>query len=85
MMAGYDGHRGWIYSVAVLPSHQRRRIGSRLLAHAEAALIRKGCVKINLQIAEGNESVARFYASLGFAVEQRVSMGKRIPQNIPPT
>jgi len=78
IMAGYDGHRGWIYSVAVSPQWRKRGIGSRLVRHAEAALIGKGCVKINLQILGGNESVAAFYASLGYAVEKRVSMGKRL-------
>jgi ribosomal protein S18 acetylase RimI-like enzyme len=83
IMAGYDGHRGWIYSVAVSPSHRRQGIGTRLVTHAEQALTRKGCMKINLQIMEGNERVAAFYSSLGFTVEKRISMGKRISQNIP--
>jgi ribosomal protein S18 acetylase RimI-like enzyme len=83
IMAGYDGHRGWLYSVAVAPSHRRQGIGSRLVSHAVSELTRKGCVKINLQIMEGNENVTAFYAALGFSVEKRVSMGKRIPQNVP--
>lgn len=83
IMAGYDGHRGWIYSVAVSSSHRRQGVGSQLVSHAERALTAKGCVKINLQITEGNEGVSAFYATLGFAVEKRVSMGKRIVQNIP--
>lgn len=83
IMAGYDGHRGWIYSVAVSPSRRRQGIGSRLVSHAERALICKGCVKINLQIMEGNESVIEFYSSLGFAVERRISMGKPIRENVP--
>ena len=78
IMAGYDGHRGWIYSLAVAPTHRRQGIGSRLVAHAERALTSLGCVKINLQVMEGNESVAAFYESLGYMVEKRVSMGKRI-------
>jgi ribosomal protein S18 acetylase RimI-like enzyme len=81
IMAGYDGHRGWIYSVAVSPSHQRRGIGSQLVSHAERALIARGAVKINLQIMGGNEAVTAFYESLGFSVEKRISMGKPIPQN----
>jgi ribosomal protein S18 acetylase RimI-like enzyme len=81
IMAGYDGHRGWIYSVAVSPSHRRQSIGSQLVSHAERALIAKGSVKINLQIIQGNEAVTAFYASLGFSVENRISMGKPIPQN----
>jgi ribosomal protein S18 acetylase RimI-like enzyme len=83
IMAGYDGHRGWLYSLAVAPSHRRQGAGSRLVSHAERALTRMGCVKINLQILEGNESVSAFYAALGFSVEKRVSMGKRIPENVP--
>jgi ribosomal protein S18 acetylase RimI-like enzyme len=83
VMAGYDGHRGWIYSVAVSPSRRRQGIGSRLLSHAERALISRGCMKINLQIMEGNESVVAFYSCLGYSVEKRVSMGKRIIENIP--
>ncbi len=83
IMAGYDGHRGWIYSLAVSPSHRRQRIGSRLVLAAERALIDKGCMKINLQIMAGNENVASFYSSLGFSVEKRVSMGKQILENIP--
>jgi len=81
IMAGYDGHRGWIYSVAVSPSHRRHGIGSQLVAHAERALIAKGAVKINLQVMQGNETVITFYESLGFSVEKRISMGKPIPQN----
>jgi ribosomal protein S18 acetylase RimI-like enzyme len=85
VMAGYDGHRGSIYSVAVSPSHRRQNIGSKLVCHAERALIAKGSVKINLQIMQGNESVTAFYSSLGFSVEKRISMGKPIPQNCDPS
>jgi ribosomal protein S18 acetylase RimI-like enzyme len=85
IMCGYDGHRGWIYSLAVAPSHRRQGIGSGLMSHAEHALGRRGCVKINLQILEGNESVTAFYSSLGYSVEKRVSMGKLLPENIPAT
>src|SRR5689334_3954259 len=52
VMAGYDGHRGWIYSLAVAPPFRRRRIGAQLMAAAENALTQRGCVKINLQIME---------------------------------
>ena len=83
IMAGYDGHRGWIYSLAVAPSHRHRGIGSQLVAQAERELAERGCVKINLQILEGNEGTVAFYERLGFAVEPRISMGKRLEQNIP--
>ncbi len=83
VMAGFDGHRGWIYSLAVSPSHRREGIGSRLVMQAERALAERGCMKINLQIIEGKERVASFYSALGYSIEKRVSMGKRIPENIP--
>jgi ribosomal protein S18 acetylase RimI-like enzyme len=82
ILAGYDGHRGWLYAVAVHPSHRQQGIGASLVSRAEQALAETGCVKINLQILAENENVAAFYESLGYAVEKRVSMGKRIVHNI---
>ena len=76
IMAGYDGHRGWLYSLAVLPEQRGRGLGSELVATAERELAARGCVKVNLQIAEGNEAVKAFYETLGFHGEVRVSMGK---------
>ena len=83
VMAGYDGHRGWIYSLAVSPDHRRKGTGSQLIRFAEGALANKGCMKVNLQIMEGNETIVAFYNKLGFAVEKRISMGKPLSQNIP--
>ncbi|GGI87418.1 GNAT family acetyltransferase [Polymorphobacter multimanifer] len=77
VMAGYDGHRGWLYTVAVKPEHQRRGIGTALLIEAEIRLSRSGCKKTNLQIRAGNEAVAAFYRRHGYLVEERISMGKR--------
>lgn len=76
VMAGYDGHRGWIYSLAVDPACRKQGIGRALLRRAEAALHERGCVKINLQIADGNEGVIGFYEKTGYKVEPRTSMGK---------
>jgi ribosomal protein S18 acetylase RimI-like enzyme len=75
-MAGYDGHRGWIYSMAVAPDRRGQGLGSRLLDHALEALKKRGCVKVNLQILESNEAVRRFYEANGFTAEPRLSMGK---------
>ncbi|MCR9180891.1 MAG: GNAT family acetyltransferase [Erythrobacteraceae bacterium] len=77
VMAGYDGHRGWLYTVAVKPEHQRKGVGSALLQEAEARLSKAGCTKANLQIRAGNEAVAAFYRTHGYEVEDRISMGKR--------
>jgi ribosomal protein S18 acetylase RimI-like enzyme len=78
IMSGYDGHRGWIYRVAVSPRHQRRGIGTALMRHAEQELIARGAPKINLQVRGTNGQVVGFYEQLGYVVEDRVSMGKRI-------
>ncbi|AZF27513.1 GNAT family acetyltransferase [Pseudomonas sp. R2-60-08W] len=83
ILAGYDGHRGWLYSVAVHADYRRHGLGSSLVRHAEQALTALGCMKINLQITSGNDAVAGFYEALGYGVEQRISMGKKIAVNIP--
>lgn len=77
-MAGFDGHRGWLHLVAVLPEYRRRGIGRALLGEAERRLRAMGCPKINLQIRTSNDAVVRFYERLGYAVEHRTSMGKRL-------
>jgi ribosomal protein S18 acetylase RimI-like enzyme len=82
VMAGYDGHRGWLYSVAVHPAHRREGLGAKLVRHAEDALIARGCMKINLQIVSANASVAAFYEALGYSIEPRISMGKKIEAKI---
>jgi ribosomal protein S18 acetylase RimI-like enzyme len=78
IMAGYDGHRGWIYRVAVSPRHQRQGIGSALMRQAVDALVKRGAPKINLQVRGTNQGVVAFYRRLGFTVEDRISMGKRV-------
>ena len=77
-IAGWEGHRGWLYSVAVLPGCQRRGIASRLVQEALAALRLLGCDKVNLQVRTGNEAVIAFYESLNFFVEGRTSMGVKL-------
>lgn len=74
-MAGYDGHRGWLYSVGVLKSDRRSGAGSSLVKSALQSLKQMGCIKVNLQIRSTNAEVAAFYQSLGFATEERLSMG----------
>jgi ribosomal protein S18 acetylase RimI-like enzyme len=79
VMAGYDGHRGWINYLGVAPECQRQGLGRQIMAAAETALDQRGCPKINLQVRSSNEAVIAFYQRLGFAIEDRVSMGKRLP------
>ena len=77
IIAGYDGHRGWLYAVAVLQSHQRQGIATALVREAENRLIALGCKKINLHVRTLDTPVIKFYQSLGYEVEEHVSMGKR--------
>lgn len=78
VMAGYEGHRGWINYLAVAPERRRRGVGRRMMHAAEAALRAAGCPKINLQVRGTNTGVVAFYERLGFTVEARVSLGKRL-------
>ena len=78
IMAGYDGHRGWIYSMAVSPNYRSQGLGSKLLSFAEEKLSKQGCLKVNLQILQDNEAVEKFYLKNGYQTEKRISMGKRL-------
>jgi len=74
-IAGYDGHRGWLYAVAVSQSHRRKGTGTKLIQMAIQNFKSIGCTKVNLQIRATNTVVAEFYKSLGFLTEDRLSMG----------
>jgi ribosomal protein S18 acetylase RimI-like enzyme len=76
VMGGYDGHRGWIYSLAVNPEVRRQGIGTALMKHVEEVLAKRGCPKVNLQLLASNAETVAFYRRLGYFVEERVSMGK---------
>jgi ribosomal protein S18 acetylase RimI-like enzyme len=78
VMAGYEGHRGWINYLAVLPEHRRRGYAAALMQEAERLLREAGCPKINLQVRAANVAVIDFYRKIGFAVDDVVSMGKRL-------
>ena len=78
VMAGYDGHRGWINYFAVHPDFQARGYGKQLMDNVENGLRELGCPKINLQIREGNDKVLTYYQKLGFVEEKRINMGKRL-------
>ena len=75
-MAGYDGHRGWVYYVAVRSSYRRMGVGATLMQRVESSLFALGCPKLNLQVRSANAGAVRFYRDLGYLEEDRVSMGK---------
>ena len=78
VMAGYDGHRGWLNYLAVLPDYQKRGYGRELVERAIHELRKLGCLKVNLQIRGGNISAVEFYKHLEFKEDDVVSLGKRL-------
>lgn len=77
-MGGYDGHRGWVYYLAVHPGQRRRGVGREIMVDLEDRLTEFGCPKINLMIREGNEDVISFYRQLGYENDPVVVMSKRL-------
>jgi ribosomal protein S18 acetylase RimI-like enzyme len=78
VMAGYDGHRGWINYLGVDPSARGEGHGAAMMHAAEARLRDFGCPKINLQIRTSNLDAVRFYESIGYSMDDVVSMGRRL-------
>ena len=77
-MGGYEGHRGWVYYLAVDPIHQRKGYGQQIMDAIEEKLRAMDCPKINIQIRADNIDVLRFYESIGYKTEDRVSIAKRL-------
>jgi ribosomal protein S18 acetylase RimI-like enzyme len=82
-MLGYDGHRGWVYYLGVDPDHQNKGFGQAVMAEAERLLREAGCPKINLQVRTTNQKVIDFYRRLGYALDEVVSLGKRLEHDGP--
>jgi len=84
IMAGYDGHRGWVNYLAVAPEHRTRGYGRLLMRHIEERLTALGCPKLNVQIRATNQAVLEFYRKIGYAADEAVSLGKRLIPDLPP-
>jgi ribosomal protein S18 acetylase RimI-like enzyme len=78
VMGGYDGHRGWIYYLAVDPVFRLRGYGRLILHELEKRLSEAGCPKINLMVRATNDGVLSFYRSLGYTEDEVVNLGKRL-------
>ncbi len=78
VMAGYEGHRGWLNYVAVDPKYQRRGLARKIMAEAERLLREAGCPKINLQVRSSNRAAMEFYRRAGYATDDVISLGKRL-------
>lgn len=84
-MAGFDGHRGWVYYLAVSPKHQAKSLGRKLMQEIERLLLERGCPKINLQVRSSNSGAVEFYRRLGYVQDDVVSLGKRLIPDRAPT
>jgi len=80
-MAGYEGHRGWVNYLAVVPEHQGKGFGRAIMAEAEKLLKEAGCPKVNIQVREANTSAIEFYQRIGYRIDDVVSLGKRIERD----
>ena len=76
VMVGHDGHRGWLYYLAVAPARQRQGMGRMLVSAAEQWLATRGVPKVQLMVRETNEGVAAFYRRIGFEPMPRINMQK---------
>lgn len=83
VMAGYDGHRGWIYYLAVDPEHRKQGLGSQIMADAEEKLLDIGCPKINLMVRKNNLDVIKFYEKIGYGHDEVITMSRRLIEDEP--
>jgi len=78
VVGGYEGHRGWINYLAVAPFYQKNGFGKQIVEAVERKIRALGCPKINIQIRTSNKVAVEFYESVGYKIEKRISMGKRL-------
>jgi ribosomal protein S18 acetylase RimI-like enzyme len=83
VMVGHDGHRGWVYYLAVQPEHQRCHVGEQLLRAAEAWLADRGVRKLMLMVRMTNTQVSGFYERLGYQPEERLIFSRWLDQREP--
>ncbi len=80
-MAGYDGHRGWIYYLAVSPERRGGGLAKQMVRRAEERLKEMGCPKINLMVRKTNTGVIDFYKKVGYNDDPVVVLSKRLKED----
>jgi ribosomal protein S18 acetylase RimI-like enzyme len=75
-MVGHDGHRGWVYYVAVDPDERKKDFGRAIMAAAEDWLRQQGVTKAMLMVRPDNTGVKAFYDRLGYETQERVIYAK---------
>jgi ribosomal protein S18 acetylase RimI-like enzyme len=76
VMVGDDGHRGWVYYLAVAPGRRREGLGKALMGAAEAWLKARACPKIQLMVRDDNEDALGFYRALGLEAQKVATLGR---------
>lgn len=79
-MVGFDGHRGWVYYLAVSPTEQHKGLGRQLMVACEDWLRQRGCLKIQFMVRDGNDTVIGFYQRLGYGRQPVVTLGRRLDE-----
>ena len=78
VMAGYDGHRGWMNYLAVAESHRGQGLARMMISRVETLLIERGCPKLNLQVRSSNVDAVAFYRRIGLVPDDVICFGKRL-------
>lgn len=78
IMVGFDGHRGWVYYLAIAEVRRRQGIARLLMQHAEGWLAVRGCPKAQLMVRGENAAALGFYAALGYEVQDVFTLGRRL-------
>lgn len=76
VLVGHDGHRGWVYYVAVDPDHQHKGYGRVIMDAAENWLRTRGIEKMQLMVRPDNRGVQAFYQSIGYFEQERIIYAK---------
>ncbi len=77
-MVGHDGHRGWVYYLAVAPGHQQQGVGRRLMEACEEWVRNRGIGKIQVMIRHSNTNVLGFYQRLGYGDDEVSVLSRRL-------
>ena len=77
-MVGHDGHRGWVYYLAVAPAARGSGLGRELMAAAEEWVVARGIPKLMLMVRSSNTAVLGFYERLGYVLEDTAVLGRRL-------
>ena len=78
IMCGSDGHRGWLYYLAVDPGRRHGGVARGMVRYAEDWLAGQGIGKVELMIRPENDAVRAFYERVGYEVEPRLVMSRRL-------